>query len=669
MRGSHIRFRESTYNYRRCARQNEAPPSAQELPAEALSAQDAHQQVSVLHNDYDTHELNELPVVKGAEFGFYAELDLAYNSWVSLQETFDVGWWGLSDRIRVVVESDQPEHLSLTGYHIGFVRDDDLSEVADKLLPDQAVRYPPGQTPLFVVGEVDPGFIGTKITLKVRLLSATGYGQERLLDEQTLNLKVSPCVYDAKADNTFFLDLWQHPCSWARYYRVPYFSEEHFHIIERYLLELSKLGQKVIDLVVTDMPWAGQKCYDVKVNASRLYEYNIVLVKRDSTGLVCDFSHFDRYIDLAYSCGITAEINLFGLMGNWHAQDFGSPLVDYRDPLRVKVFDEDTQTYEFITTKAELKNYITQIFEHLRELKERYQAEKKLFPAIRVVGDEPGSLEKFKAYIKFLEECAKEPLSCKFAVDEDQFLQSWFEHVENPLDHAYSLSSLLVAAYGSSAQKIGPCEKTSDDRVAHQNKGASLQRTVKKQLMSPDMTWYSCCFPQSLNFFLRSPLCESRFAGPLTYLWGLKGMLRWSYALFTDDQNSDIRYKPERWAAGDMLLVYPGPLGYPLHSLREKNLLYGIQDYNLLVKYLTKTCDRVCESDLNRDQSCVAMVLGIDPVLGVVEDLPPVNVNVYHPRNQLVTDDVSYKALPPLRSYRSAFISLIEGGLQNEAEL
>jgi len=61
-------------------------------------------------------------------------------------------------------------------------------------------------------------------------------------------------------------------------------------------------------------------------------------------------------------------------------------------------------------------------------------------------------------------------------------------------------------------------------------------------------------------------------------------MLRWAYGIYVEDVYKDIRYKPEKWAAGDMFFIYPGKNGEPLHSLREKNMLYSIQDFNIFRK-------------------------------------------------------------------------------------
>jgi len=162
--------------------------------------------------------------------------------------------------------------------------------------------------------------------------------------------------------------------------------------VEQILEEMKKLGQKVINLVVSDFPWAGQKCFDVKENASRLYEYNIIKVSRKNGNLILDFSHLDRYVELCYKLGIDEEINLFGLIGNWHGYDFGSPLEDYPDPIRISIYDEDTKINDYIRNKSELSEYIRLLFQHLNN--------KGYLSITKIIGDEPSSVEVFKKFSK-----------------------------------------------------------------------------------------------------------------------------------------------------------------------------------------------------------------------------------------------------------------------------
>src|SRR3954470_7058537 len=162
------------------------------------------------------------------------------------------------------------------------------------------------------------------------------YEKERLISQEKIHIHIINYVNKSVKEGEFYLDLWQHPSNWARAYNVDYFSDEHFEIIDHYTQELSQLGQRVIDLIVTDYPWAGQRCYGIEDNPSNLIEFNIVNVsKNKEVKIICDFSAFDRCIEIFMKHRIDEEINLFGMLVNWDAYSFGNPIQDYKDPMRI----------------------------------------------------------------------------------------------------------------------------------------------------------------------------------------------------------------------------------------------------------------------------------------------------------------------------------------------
>ncbi len=499
---------------------------------------------------FNNDEISKLEVAKNEEFGFFVTVDFPQEACLNINEDLDLPWWGLDRRYRLKVDC---ELSSVYPSLVDYVKDDNGNEIADIILSEQSKVYPKGEVPVFIQGVVPEDFLGKKIIINIKLFENNGYKKEKLIEEKNLTIDVINYILPK---NKFFLDLWQHPCSWARAYNLKYFSEEHFYVIENYLKEMKKLGQKVINLIVSDFPWAGQKCFDVKENPSRLYEYNIVKVSRKNGKLISDFSNLDRYVELCYKLGIDEEINLFGLIGNWHGYDFGSPLEDYSDPIRISVYDEDEGITDYIRNKSELAEYIRLLFHHLKE--------KNYLSKTKIIGDEPSSLKIFKEYSDFLNSCTAEKLQYKYAIHSKGFLEEYEDDLES-----FSINTLLMGEYyNKKSQGYGKMEKNSSK-----------------------MTWYSCCFPQTFNVFIKSPLIESRLTGLYTYLFKMKGMLRWAYGIYVEDVFSDISYKKEKWSAGDMFFVYPGKNMKPLHSLREKNMLYGIQDFNVFRELETKYND------------------------------------------------------------------------------
>ncbi len=496
-----------------------------------------------LKNHNADNEISSIEVIKNEEFGFFVSLNVKEESCLNIGKNIDLPWWGLKRRYRLEVSSE-PDFISPS--LVEYVRDDDGTEVADIISDKKSNIYPSGEIPVFIQGKIPEEFSGDKVTVNIKLFKNEDYKIEELIEECSIDINIIDYTLN---ENFFFLDLWQHPCSWARVYNLEYFSDEHFTVIGNYLAELSKLGQKVINLVVSDFPWAGQKCFDVKENPSRLYEYNIIKVSKKNSKLSLDFSYLDKYVDMCFKLGINEEINLFGLIGNWHGYDFGSPLEDYQDSIRIRFYDEDKELFDYLRTKNEISEYIKILFEHFKK--------KDYLKMTKIIGDEPSSVETFEKYSNFLNSCTTEKLSYKYAIHTPGFFETYNDNLES-----FSINTLLIADYYTDKNSVYEKFKNNSNK----------------------MTWYSCCFPDTFNIFIKSPLIESRLIGFYTYLLNMKGMLRWAYGLYVEDVFSDITYKKEKWAAGDMLFVYPGKNMKPIHSLREKNILYSIQDFNIFKK-------------------------------------------------------------------------------------
>lgn len=511
----------------------------------------ANKQAQFQACDDGSYEIDFYP---GKIFGFFLSFTCPEDRvWINLGTKSELPWWGTEAvyrlDLRLKDEQGQDHSAFLELNNLEYLCDDSLLEVADILLPDQAKAYPQGEQAVFIQIKLDSECKEERLYVHAYLYKQNSYEDERLIETQLIklnNLKFPYYEYMSRTIDSFFLDLWQHPCSWARAHELAYWSDEHFELIEHYLSQMAKLGQKVLTICVSDMPWAGQACFEVEKNPSRLYEYNCVRLERRSGKLKLNTEVLERYINLGCELGICQEIDLIGLLCNWHPEEFGNPLSDYPDAIRLKVWDYDTQSYAYLHKKSELREYLSLLFAALEPYLRSDQ--------VRILSDQPLDPKSLKASQEFLQSCTEYPLRFKYAINQKSVLNDKELVLEN------SSASLVLVP----------------DLIA------------KDFLRTKDFTWYSCCYPQEFNFFLKSPLIEARMAGPFTKLWGLKGMLRWSYACYHDKPRSEARYKSFKWAAGDMNLVYPGNKGQVLHSLRECNLRYGIEDFNLLSAYDNK---------------------------------------------------------------------------------
>lgn len=488
-------------------------------------------------------DLNSLEVIRGEEASFIIKIKRSSKFYINLQKNQGLPWWGLENVYRFEASTKNNNIFSKFRLNfLGKVFDDEGEAHLDLIFEEREMEFSEECFILFTYEiKEDIDFYGNGL-IDLKLFESQGFSREVLLEEEkviinTLNYSLT------KEDDYFFLDLWQHPCSWARAYGLEYFSEEHFIVLRNYLQAMKDLGQKVINLVVSDFPWAGQKCYKIEENSSRLFEYNIIDVKRKKGQLYLDFKNFDRYISLCKEIGIYDEINLFGIICNWDREEFGSPLIDYKDPIRIRVYDEDEGVFDYIRSKKELLEYLKIIFSHLDELH--------LLEKTYIIGDEPDSYKIFEENAEFLRNATQKEIKFKNAVLNTEFFLENKDSFEN-----CSINTLVL--------------------------GDVIEDIIGKE--SEKMTWYSCCFPNEFNTFLESDILEIRLTGVYTYLWKLKGMLRWSYGLFVENMYGDLTYKPEKWPAGDMFLIYPGKNMKVVHSLREKCLKYSIQDFNIFKK-------------------------------------------------------------------------------------
>ncbi len=106
--------------------------------------------------------------------------------------------------------------------------------------------------------------------------------------------------------------------------------------------------------------------------------------------------------------------------------------------------------------------------------------------------------------------------------------------------------------------------------------------------------WGVCVYPhEHPNLFIEYPAIDARIIGWLTYAYQVSGFEYWGlnqwgpntgrkdWASF-DKGSTRTRWQRTRWPLGDGWLLYPGPRGEPLSSVRFENLCDGFEDAELL---------------------------------------------------------------------------------------
>ncbi|MGO1469364.1 MULTISPECIES: DUF4091 domain-containing protein [Bacillota] len=531
-------------------------------------------------------------VLKNEEFGLQLLIDAKEEFVTVIDNYMDIPWKGLIDKVRVNISAKSvDDNTELSEYFklnlVDYVMDDEKNLVADKLMNSKNMLSIDDNQLIYITGKLPKSFDGREIEATIQAYHSKGYDCESLIFEKKLKIKVSEFILPEIKDSDFFMDLWQHPCNWARIYDVPYYGDEHMEIIDNYMEGMSKIGQRVCDLIISDYPWAGQQCFRVEENHMNLFELNIVKVIKNKLGnILCDFSAMDKYIEIARKHNMLDEINIFGIIGNWDAFKFGNPLEDYKDPIRISYFDEKTKTFKYISNKEELRVYISLVFNHLKELG--------VWDRTLIMSDEPNNVELFRAGERLLKEANNgENIDIKCAIHDQEFLEGYGKNIRSV--------------------SLNTCEL-----VKNKSKIDKLKQKMSKK--GGKTTWFSCCFPQQLNIFLKSPLIESRLIGWFTYYMDLEGFLRWAYGIWPGDIMRDASYKKEKWAAGDMYFVYPGKNGKPMESIRLKNLIYGIQDWMIL---------KLAEKNIGRE----TILEEVEKLLGNKEDMkfvPEREVEMFH---------------------------------------
>ncbi len=103
---------------------------------------------------------------------------------------------------------------------------------------------------------------------------------------------------------------------------------------------------------------------------------------------------------------------------------------------------------------------------------------------------------------------------------------------------------------------------------------------------------YYCCGPQGrwLNRFMDTPLAKIRMSGMLFYHLKARGFLHWGFNYWHKLEREELAdpfcdASADDWPAipyGDPFMIYPGPNGEPLDSIRWEVFAESLQDYAIL---------------------------------------------------------------------------------------
>jgi hypothetical protein len=448
--------------------------------------------------------------------------------------------------VRIQTAIDGIPDSCLTMHPVGTAEDDDRIEKSDLLLELDTVfverkKIQPVWGELKIPEDTEPGTYRGK----VRIYSQVMFEDEKHEAELPFTVEVKNVMLPEPSDFSFYLDLWQHCSNIARKHETTLWSDDHFTVLEGYVKSLADLGQKAVTVIVSEIPWSGQRCFRTRNYLSDLFEYSMVAVKKKINGtFMYDYSAMERYIRLCGKYGIHREIEVFGLVNIWTDEEEGyGGVSDYPDAVRIRYLDEADGCYKYMDNLSEITGYIKAL--------ETYFSNNGLMEKVRIAADEPADIERYRNSIEILNKNAP-AFKLKTAINHVEFIPEFKTRVDQ------FVPNLSCA-----------CKES-----------ALLQKLREKE--EKTILWYVCCNPDYPNTFISSPLAESRLLGLMTSFMNLDGFLRWNYTVWPENPRERISYRFPEWRAGDTNFVYPGNNGRPILTLRYKNLKRGIEDFELI---------------------------------------------------------------------------------------
>lgn len=390
---------------------------------------------------------------------------------------------------------------------------------------------------LNVPEDIKPGIYSIKIMLhKVNIRSMEFEDDYEFVKTMTVE------ILDEKiASQKLIYTRWFYADCIADYHNVEVYSEEHWMLIEKYIMAATDCGVNMILVPVHTPP------LDTAIGHTRTC-VQLVDIKKDGNNYSFGFDKFHRFIDMCKRCGIK-YYEIAHMFSQWGAKCAPNIMVE----------ENGKKEYLFgwnVAADSELyvdflKQYIAAIHEAL------------VFDGIEGdtyfhISDEP-NLDNIEAY------------------------KTASEIIRPLIGNSKTFDAL--SSYEFYEKGLVECPVTS---IAHINE--FLEKDIENQ-------WtYYCCSPKTVysNSFMAMPSSRVRILGYLLYKYDIKGFLHWGFNYY----NSEVSrfcidpYKTTSaygaYPAGDPFVVYPSDDG-AYNSIRAKITFEAIEDIKLchtLEKYI-----------------------------------------------------------------------------------
>ena len=355
---------------------------------------------------------------------------------------------------------------------------------------------------------------------------------------EVLNL-VQPSIQES---DSFYLEMWNYINSSARYYNVPFLSQEHLNILLPHLEQYKENGGKTLMATIVEEPWAHQ-IYD---DCPSLVKWKM---EADNQTLSFDFTEFDIYANFVFTNNLADTISCYSILP-WNNK------IMYTNYSGEKIWVNPAVGSEQWTSLW--TQFITAFTNHLDE--------KGWFDKIWIAMDERGRSE-MNGAIKLIESIKNKDGK---SFEMSGAFNTVISDVWDEMDHASpNISSALN--YG-----ISNFRKLADAR-----KERGLITSI-----------YTCTgnFPNMYNLSNPSEAAWTIWMGESLHA---DGFMRWAYDAWVKDPLNDASHS--RFETGDVQMVYPGDkedltsgkIPIPRSTPRTERLYQAIRDIEKL-RYLKK---------------------------------------------------------------------------------
>lgn len=387
-----------------------------------------------------------------------------------------------------------------------------------------------------------------------------------LVINKSLKLKVIDAILPKQK---IIFTQWLHLDCLASIYKCEIFSEEHWKIIEQFMRNAVKFGINMILVPLLTPP------LDTAVNSERP-TVQLVDIKQIDGKYVFDFSKLCRYIRLAKACGIQYfEINhLFTQWGAKHAPK----VIATENGKEKRIFGWETENND--------PKYISFLQCLLPEFKKQLIELGVFNKSFFHISDEPSSesLDTYRTNVDNLSEVLKDCNTID-ALSDYEFYKTGL--VKNPIP-----ATDLIEPF--------------------------LQNNVE------NLWAYYCClqYKKVSNHFIAMPGSRTRALATALYKYKIHGFLHWGFNFYYSQLSKkliDPYYETSAvnaFPAGDAFIVYPGPLGNPISSIRQYLMLEVMQDL--------------------RAMELLESLSGYDNVLSVIEKYGEVTFKSYPNESQQI---------------------------------